>query len=372
MVIVGLIIPMVWGFLTAQLLQSRVDATKGNQELIKQALQRYAAANGRLPCPAPVNLASTAANFGAASREPPVDAGVTCNLGGVTNIAGNTVYRGLVPWATLGIPESQALDGFDGYYTYYVSRAAIRNPSALLTPAQRLSPGSSINGPIIVNNGVTNIATGVVAAIISHGINGYGAYTYHGAGAQKPAANGGAREQENTNNNVTLTKADYAESGTNQFDDIVIWLSADDALALSATTDGGAKPASQAVRERAFNLVTVMARDTKINGGALQSVRGGIGPFTVNYFPVNAACDTGARTISSFDTSNLGITAADVLDPWSLPYRFSRGRTDLNSSGTCSYVITIVSAGPDGAFNTADDVQLPYSTTTYTGLVAKF
>ncbi|MGQ5525520.1 hypothetical protein ACUHMQ_20005 [Chitinimonas sp. PSY-7] len=266
------------------------------------------------------------------------------------------------------------MDGFDGYFTYYVSRAAIRNPSAVLTPAQRLSPGSSINGPIIVTNGTTNLVTGVVAAIISHGINGYGAYTYQGSGSQKPAASGGAREQENTDNDVILTKADYATSGPNQFDDIVLWLTAEDALALSATTDGGAKPAAQAVRERAYSFASVMARVTKSSGSL--AVDGGLTPVAYNnYFPANGACDSGARDLVYFDrgTTALNISAADELDPWSNRFVYSRGRTTLNDShNTCAYVINIISSGPDGVLNTADDVQILFSTSVYTGLVAKF
>ncbi|MDK2127157.1 hypothetical protein, partial [Parachitinimonas caeni] len=136
--------------------QSQVSKSKANIEQVKLALQRYVASTGRMPCPAAVNLPQTSPNFG---REQTPAANVNpCNGAGVTQIgaatAGTRVYRGLVPWVTLGLAEDHAMDGFDQYLSYYVSGAGVYSYGAgtlLSTANPNLT--AAINGAIIVNNG---------------------------------------------------------------------------------------------------------------------------------------------------------------------------------------------------------------------------
>lgn len=70
-----------------------------------------------------------------------------------------------------------------------------------------------------------DVADQVVAAIISHGPNGWGARSVHGTLLKNPAS---ADELENTNgdNRIVSRSPTAADSSSGEFDDLAVWISA--------------------------------------------------------------------------------------------------------------------------------------------------
>ena len=80
--------------------------TEQRLDRIEKALRAYAVIQVRLPCPAKGNALATDADFGLSS---PNAATATC-----------TNPDGIVPWRTLGISQSEAMDGWGRFISYRV------------------------------------------------------------------------------------------------------------------------------------------------------------------------------------------------------------------------------------------------------------
>jgi type II secretory pathway pseudopilin PulG len=180
--------------LSTQVEQRRIDETQKALEEIKEALIGYAVANKRLPCPADPTLASGAALAGQARAF----AGGACT-------GGNS---GTLPWATLGVSET---DAWGNRYTYRVT-AVFADPATFFTLS---STGDST---VRVTSGGTTVASTIPAVIVSHGKNGFGAYNTAGT---QVAVSADADEAENSNNDTNFV----SKTPTATFDDIVTWLS---------------------------------------------------------------------------------------------------------------------------------------------------
>ncbi|MGH8628271.1 MAG: type II secretion system protein, partial [Gammaproteobacteria bacterium] len=115
-----------------------IAATRIKQQAIKEALITFIARHRRLPCPAIEALAPGAVGYGVESGGGPVD----CTA---TPVAGGTVHRGVVPWVSLGLPDADALDGWNDRFSYFVVQAATANP----TPA---TPLSGMRGAIALHS----------------------------------------------------------------------------------------------------------------------------------------------------------------------------------------------------------------------------
>ena len=90
-------------YLSAERRQTTVARLAG----VDAALVNYVAVQRRLPCPADGALGTGAAGAGVEDRA--VATGI-CTVVGMLN--------GVVPWVTLGLPEGDALDGWDNRITY--------------------------------------------------------------------------------------------------------------------------------------------------------------------------------------------------------------------------------------------------------------
>lgn len=169
----------------------------------KEALLGFAISNGRLPCPAASNSVSGGANAGMED----------CLI--VTN---SNQRHGVLPWATLGLPET---DAWDRRLTYFVS----------LKFSTPLAPGSlssfAMNTGIYPDNAGTanvkliatstsNIATDLAAVVVSHGRRGLGGYTTSGA----MLAGAAGDEAENADADLTFV----AHTQSMDFDDLVTWI----------------------------------------------------------------------------------------------------------------------------------------------------
>ena len=210
LMIVGLLLGGMLVPLSAQMEQQKNSATEKLLAEARDALVGYAVANGQLPCPAAPTIATGQPNAGIA-RTPP------CTNGNST---------GVLPWATLGVSET---DAWGNRFTYRVSSdfadaissATYGGCTPTITPTQAtfaLCSAGTLD--VLAAAGGTNVALDVPAVIISHGKNGAGAYTQQGT--QQPAS-GNADEQENSDGSAENNYVSHTP--TPGYDDLVTWIS---------------------------------------------------------------------------------------------------------------------------------------------------
>jgi len=281
MVIIGLLLAAAMIPLSTQVeLRSTAD-TRRTLDQIKEAIIAFAQANGRLPCPARGQTATATID---SVTWAPAQIGAGAEQYDTTNKRCYTVL-GVVPWSTLGVPET---DSWGRRFSYRVSPAFADDPSlttwqsrltAYSVPAPPptylaqantvpLSPADQTTscdlttapsqstialctlGDITVltrsyadHTVVTPLGAGLPAVIVSHGKNGFGAFQSNGIPL---APSGGADELANSNGTAQATPTggylsyayysrDPTPSATGcddttgtlfcEFDDIVTWIS---------------------------------------------------------------------------------------------------------------------------------------------------
>jgi prepilin-type N-terminal cleavage/methylation domain-containing protein len=194
--VIGLLLGMLIVPLSAQVDQQRISDTQKLLNLNTEAILGFAVANGRLPCPATPGTASTAVGAGLENKP-----AAACGL-----------PEGVLPWATLGVPET---DAWGRRFTYRATAAFADNPAGGLQASFLLTD----NGDITVKATAAgvDIATNVVAVVVSHGKNGLGAYQTSGV----QVAGAAADELENANANATFVN----KLPEPAFDDLVVWVS---------------------------------------------------------------------------------------------------------------------------------------------------
>ena len=204
MLILGLLLAGLLPTLSAQLEQQRVVETRKQMNEIRDALLGFAVSQGRLPCPADGNLAN--------------DAGLEAVSGVGTSLV-CTSNRGVLPWATLGMNET---DAWGRRYSYRVTATFADGEDG--TAASCAMPSSVSfqlcslgNLTILKTMGGAKVSDYVPVVVVSHGQNGYGAYTPQG----KQLAGATGDEAENVDNNNTFVSKEF---GVN-YDDLVLWLS---------------------------------------------------------------------------------------------------------------------------------------------------
>lgn len=218
LMIVGLLLGGMLVPLSAQMDQRNVSDTQKSLAEIKEALIGYALANGQLPCPADPAIVTGQANAGISRA--------TC-----TTAANST---GVLPWATLGVNETDAWGnrytyrvtsdfadalgatfGKDQYGNNCIPSTAPLNATFALCSVGTLNVLSA--APPAAN---TTIAGNVPAVIISHGKNAAGAYTTQGS--QLPVGSN-ADETENSDGSTNTNYVTHTPTPT--FDDLVVWIS---------------------------------------------------------------------------------------------------------------------------------------------------
>jgi len=229
LLLAGALIP-----LSTQIEVRNVADTQRAMESIREAIVGFAQANGRLPCPADGSIAAGAAGAGTEQ----------IGLSSCFNVGVSTF--GVVPWATLGVPET---DAWGRRFSYCVAPAfadkvslatwnTIKNtsgysappPPPTYLPQTTSSPDSPQNQSPLCNlttaptfssfalctlgdiavftrGGSTTTAvplgTALPAVFISHGKNGFGAWQTNGT-RLNPIPTGND-EAANVNGNTTAT-----------------------------------------------------------------------------------------------------------------------------------------------------------------------
>jgi hypothetical protein len=235
-VICAILVMLLAMFATARLKQLSADSGR-NSAAVRQiaaldlALANFVAQHRRLPCPADGRVASSATT-----------AGVEVAAAGACTAA--IARFGVVPWVTLGLPESSAVDPWQGRITYRVQAALASSTLALMNmswcdPAGTPNGSSGLtlacNAPCVgaacmhpnnflyskglqVQDGAAAwlnqpspawpglptpvpASSGAAYVLIAHGPNGHGAYNSSGILVAN-AALAGTSELANANNQV--------------------------------------------------------------------------------------------------------------------------------------------------------------------------
>jgi type II secretory pathway pseudopilin PulG len=178
LVIVSMLMTMALGAITSFLASAAYSDTKARQARVKDALIAYLGANKRLPCPDDPNTGGTTGNedFSAAN---------VCS-----------VPFGVVPYTTLGLSQDTAEDAWGNlmsYQVYFTPQPATSPCGTSFDWTNRGCFGEGKKGGIWVYDGtlggtMTPLAyddstvtpelnTRAVAVLLSHGPNGFGAWT---------------------------------------------------------------------------------------------------------------------------------------------------------------------------------------------------
>ena len=332
LVIIGLLLVAGLNLGTTQIELARIKSTKEEQESIKFSLINFIARNKRLPCPAIATLAPNAVGYGIEAITPGTCTGTT--------VTGN-VSTGLIPWVSLGLPDSNASDGNYNRFTYQVAIAATN------TNVQTISGLKGVisihtNAPAVLGatpaGNQTNICTVgnynpclAVVAIISHGTNGLGAFTSSGTRIVLPAV--GSDEEENTNLDNKIVVKEYSNNAANPFDDIVMSLTASDLLS-PLTTKGSLDDYNAAINQKYSDMTgAIIANAVTLRTGSPGSY---VYPTPV-VLPV--------------------LPATTIADPWGNAIVYTQVTPSVNSATNASNVaFTLASNGPDGVVGTADDI----------------
>lgn len=227
--IVSLLLAGLLPTISGQMERQRINQTRKQLEDIRQALTGFAVINGRLPCPAQASLDTRSANAGKEA----LSAGNACacqSSGSTTAIYGSATQcsqssvAGVLPWATLGLPES---DAWGRRFTYRVAshfadRIAANTYGTGCNPGVNLITSSfaicSPGAPDIYDtSGGKLVYKNVPLVVISHGINGNGGFTTAGS----RLAEGAGDELENSDDDLSFVNHEF----TTDFDDLVIWVS---------------------------------------------------------------------------------------------------------------------------------------------------
>ncbi len=367
--IIGILLTMGIGAMNATQENQASSTTAQRQALVKEALTGYIRRTNRLPCP---DTDFTAPD-GIENRTTPNDPTTACSA-----------RFGIVPYVTLGLARDAVRDGWGNFFSYHVSNNANApgpggdwSDNRDWTTSANVRPGNT--GTITLNdrNGatVTAIATNVVAVVVSHGRNGFGAYSVGGTRNTLPAA--GTDELDNTNGTADTTyfrreatASDAATGGA--FDDQVMFLSASD-LFDPLYRDGSLKAPAAAVND-AFQRIKLA-----LIGQAMGNLSG-YGNSPCDGWGATPRC----RVIISADISNgwtdpgntdgvvpyfdLGLTLAEALDPWGMRYRYQPngivisngwgGGISSASPAANTVALTLFSRGPNRADGGGDDLTI--------------
>ena len=347
LVIFGIMASAAFGFVNAQLQQSRINSTKIKQDAIKNALISFISRNSRLPCPAVASLAPGATGYG-------VEAAPMCT----GTILNGTVASGIVPFSSLGLTDDAASDGYYNRFTYMVTLSATNlAPSTVsgmqgsisthtATPVMNYLPptGNQINDCTVGNSN----PCAAVVALISHGNNGFGAYSESGTQITLPT---GADELENANADNKLVMHDYASNGANPFDDIILPLTPSDLLR-SLQTIGAVDDPTAAVIKNFLDVETNVITNMVLN------------KVVVPPNPPNPPCPNPPNTPSGVTNYTVPTIVATGIDPWGQPTKYVRLTNiiiDVCTSPNIA-IYKITSGGPDGSIGTADDItKIVYS-----------
>ena len=240
LLIVGLLAAVFLPATNTLLDNNRRKETRAKLEALEQAMVRFVLANRRLPCPADGDLPPGNANQGLE-----LAAGGACTALALTN--------GVVPWRSLGVSQTDAMDAWNTMVSYRVWGGAAVAGSLTLADGMNMqaldptNPGAvntwlstrglrACNAAVCAVGSAAELASkangnGVAYFLISHGPNRFGGFSadgnYLGTSVGAPP---GPLENINRSTvplrsappNDFYVDADFAENPAAYYDDLVL------------------------------------------------------------------------------------------------------------------------------------------------------
>ena len=148
-------------------------ATKRRIETVEIALAKYRKLNGRLPCPAQMDLDDDDSDYGKGAESPSSDENEACITGTPTAslIPGTWVVMGTVPTKALGLSDNMMKDSWGNLMLYMVDQRMTLEDSLLKYP-----PGNAYIGDVRILDSQRQMRTDkAVYALLSFGENANGA-----------------------------------------------------------------------------------------------------------------------------------------------------------------------------------------------------
>lgn len=187
---------------------AKITVTKNRMNEIYKALGNYAAAHGRLPCPAPITDVKGAANYGNNQTNGlgscyDITTNTAVVSGAYASTAVSTLMYGMIPVQNLKLSSEMAEDGFGTRFGYVVDRR--------FTGFNENATGNNFkNGPessVITINEVADTeinvpTTGAAFVIISYGANKKGGFN-----ADSATQNGRSADTHELSNDIGTTAA---------------------------------------------------------------------------------------------------------------------------------------------------------------------
>jgi len=190
---------------TSVMQSTQRSTTKEREAFLKDALAAYFFANKRFPCP---DNGSNVGNTGRDGVEDRVVGGAVPDPN--TNCS---TQLGTIPYVTLGISRSQALDAYGNFITYRLDATNGWHRTATACPTP---PAAGV----LVSNNIGPTAPAILV-LISHGPNGLGAWN---TGATNTSRNVLPTPPELANTQLNLAAPyndfEYSDVAANPFDDL--------------------------------------------------------------------------------------------------------------------------------------------------------
>ncbi len=292
---------------------ARQAQTQSKMATIKQALYTFRKNSNRMPCPASLVLTQSSSNFG---MEGPNSASCL-NAGGgaataTNNSAGNIVSEGSVPVRTIGLPDDFAYDGWGNRIRYAVT-VAYTSTNAFTTYFANNTSVAAVK--ILDGTGASNYRTqNALYALVSHGINGAGAYGKSGSMVDYKNTSDSDEQQNCHCNNSGATTYDgkyVQKSPTSTFDDAV---------------DYGMRYQQQTLTEVPYIVtVTPPGNGTYTTGQAVT--------FTVNYSAAVTITGTPQLDLTVGAAAKYATYVAGSSTPTALVFTYTVGGADLDTDG---------------------------------------
>lgn len=199
----------------------RIGDTTLAMALVNQSIANYYSVNRRYPCPGdrsagfnqPQHGDEQCAAFTAMGDDTCSGSEGLCRASSA--VPNSPVYIGSIPYATLGIPAAQTLDGWKGSFTYVVTA----NMTAAATFSAAVGSVDLVNeNGTPVNSAAAN--TGLHGLVLSSGTDGLGAFNQAGVGSPCPTS---GQQAENCDNDSTFRNSLIFEApGATYFDDYIV------------------------------------------------------------------------------------------------------------------------------------------------------
>jgi prepilin-type N-terminal cleavage/methylation domain-containing protein len=208
------------GFIQGNLVllrKNKINATKKKLETIEKALLTYLLTNGNLPCPAGLTTDESSGDFA-------IDRSCTNGTDGVAIYDSNFVY-GAVPTRTLNLADEIGKDEWGNRISYIV-HIGYTDTSGAGTGFKTMNPESSALSVYVYTANTTTdrsiLTDKAIYALISHGKNGVGGYSYNSGTRTNRAGNSIPEDLNISESDDTAFNGDIAYSYYSEnFDDYV-------------------------------------------------------------------------------------------------------------------------------------------------------